>query len=194
MRNYVLLAAINRALNIKPGRKKHKPPSGRRRVKRNIMKTAEDFLQIESSQRQHFDVLEHQERMNTLIDQRDFNLFSILKPKFGIDGDQYYVLFGADLQSGVAGFGDTLFAAIINFNLAFTRPVPKKKSPSMAKESSAPEKATEARLTDNQQSKAGSEDSTQICPHFDRWTILDSNGVAMYKIPACISQGKLLPC
>lgn len=48
--------------------------------------------------------------------------------------------------------------------------------------------------TDNQQSKAGSEDSTQICPHFDRWTIFDSNGVAMYKIPACISQGKLLPC
>lgn len=38
------------------------------------------------------------------------------------------------------------------------------------------------------------EDSTQICPHFDRWTIFGSKGEVMYRIPACINQGKLLPC
>jgi hypothetical protein len=38
------------------------------------------------------------------------------------------------------------------------------------------------------------EDSTQICPHFDWWTIFGSKGEVMYRIPACINQGKLLPC
>ena len=29
------------------------------------------------------------------------------RPKFGVDGDQYFFLLGEDLQSGVAGFGKT---------------------------------------------------------------------------------------
>ena len=32
------------------------------------------------------------------------------------DGNQWYFLLGEDLQSGVAGFGDTPYAAMIDFN------------------------------------------------------------------------------
>jgi len=32
-----------------------------------------------------------------------------------------------------------------------------------------------------------------ICPCFDTWTVIDHNGVIMYKIPACINQGKHAP-
>lgn len=87
--------------------------------------TQEDFLQIESSQRQHFEVLEHQERYNTIIEASEMNLFKLLSPKFGIDGNQYYVLYGDDLQSGVAGFGDTLYLAILDFNKSFHKPITK---------------------------------------------------------------------
>ncbi|MDB5997198.1 MAG: hypothetical protein JWP42_4334 [Pseudomonas sp.] len=31
---------------------------------------------------------------------------AVFRPALSIDGNQYCVLFGADLQSGVAGFGD----------------------------------------------------------------------------------------
>ena len=87
--------------------------------------TQEDFLQIESSQRQHFDVMEHQSKMNVLVEAEEMNLFSILKPKTSIDGNQYCVLYGEDLQSGVAGFGDTLMLAIYDFNKSFHKPMVK---------------------------------------------------------------------
>ena len=32
-----------------------------------------------------------------------------------------------------------------------------------------------------------------ICPHSDRWTIIDSDGSVMYTIHACINQGKRAP-
>jgi hypothetical protein len=104
------------------------------------MRTAEDFLQIESSQRQHFEVLEHQDRQSLLVEQLEMNLFVLLKPKVFMDGNQYCVLHGEDLQSGIAGFGNTIRTAIYDFNKAFDRELPKKKeSPYMAKQSSAPE-------------------------------------------------------
>lgn len=34
-----------------------------------------------------------------------------VKPRLGQDGDQWFVLHGRDLQSGVAGFGPTIKAA-----------------------------------------------------------------------------------
>ena len=33
--------------------------------------------------------------------------FYLLRPKIGIDGNQWFCLYGDDLQNGVAGFGDT---------------------------------------------------------------------------------------
>jgi len=85
--------------------------------------TQEELLQVESSQRQWNETLQHQEKLNAIIQEEEYCLFSMLKPKFGIDGNQYYVLYGEDLQSGIAGFGDTLHLAVIDFNRQFHKPI-----------------------------------------------------------------------
>lgn len=41
------------------------------------------------------------------------------KPKFGLDGNQFYFLLGGDLQSGVAGFGNTPALAAADFDRNF---------------------------------------------------------------------------
>ena len=41
---------------------------------------------------------------------------AIYKPKISIDGNQWCVLYGEDLQSGVAGFGDSPEKAMQDFN------------------------------------------------------------------------------
>lgn len=66
---------------------------------------------------------EHQVRMRLLEQQEDYNLFHFLKPKVSIDGNQWCVLYGENLQDGIAGFGDTLHKAILNFNENFHTPV-----------------------------------------------------------------------
>ena len=81
--------------------------------------TPEEILRIESSQRQHFDVMQHQEMMNLIVEKEEYNLFSILKPKVGKDGNQWYVLYGDDFHDGIVGFGDTIYLAIIDFNKQF---------------------------------------------------------------------------
>ena len=77
--------------------------------------------QIESSQRQHFQALEHSLRQEILIKESDFKLFEMLKPKISIDGNQYCVLLGVNLQDGIAGFGDTLYRTVLDFNNQFNR-------------------------------------------------------------------------
>jgi hypothetical protein len=75
-----------------------------------------DYEQIESSQRQHFEVIEHQERLNLIMQQQEYNLFSMLKPKLYVDGNEWCCLLGDDIQSGICGFGDTPYKAIHDFN------------------------------------------------------------------------------
>ena len=67
----------------------------------------------------------HQSNMNVCIEREEINLFSMLKPKVSIDGNQWCVLYGENLQDGVAGFGDTLMKAIYNFNKSFHLPITK---------------------------------------------------------------------
>lgn len=55
-------------------------------------------------------------------------LFSLLKPRFGVDGNQFFVLLG-ELPTGIAGFGDTLHEAIGAWNAEFHKAVPKRKLP-----------------------------------------------------------------
>lgn len=43
------------------------------------------------------------------------NVISMLKPAFGIDGNQFYFLLGKNVQSGIAGFGDTAADAAYDF-------------------------------------------------------------------------------
>jgi len=79
----------------------------------------ETYWKEKLSREQHQLDYEHQSRMNALVQAEEMNLFSLLKPKVGIDGDQHYVLYGDNLQQGVAGFGDTLMLAIYDFNKSF---------------------------------------------------------------------------
>lgn len=88
----------------------------------------QELDQLESSQRQHFEVIQHQEKLNLAVEQLEYNLFAMLKPKVFIDGDQYCVLLGKDLQEGIAGFGDTIYKAILDFNMQFHLPIKKQKN------------------------------------------------------------------
>ena len=75
-----------------------------------------DLEQVESSQRQHFDALQHNEKMHLLIKQDEYNLFVMIKPKLYMDGDQWCCLYGDNLQTGIAGYGDTPYLAILDWN------------------------------------------------------------------------------
>jgi hypothetical protein len=77
---------------------------------------------------QHQNDLYQEARMAVVIEQQEVNLFSILRPKVFIDGNKYCVLYGEDLQTGIAGFGDTIMGAIYDFNKSFNKPVKKQKN------------------------------------------------------------------
>lgn len=64
---------------------------------------------------------QHEMKMAVLTEQFEYNLFSMLKPKVFMDGDKWCVLYGDNLQDGVAGFGNTPHDAVIDFNQAFNR-------------------------------------------------------------------------
>ena len=49
-------------------------------------------------------------------EQQGFNLFATLKPTIQQDGNQWCVLYGENLQVGIAGFGDSPQLAIIDWN------------------------------------------------------------------------------
>lgn len=65
-----------------------------------------------------------QSRLNSAIEAEEMNLFSMLKPRLFQDGNQWCVLHGGDLQSGICGFGDTPRKAIRDFNKAWDSGVP----------------------------------------------------------------------
>lgn len=53
----------------------------------------------------------------------EYNLVALLRPSISIDGNQWCVLYGENLQDGVAGFGDTAFEAVLAFNKEWHRRV-----------------------------------------------------------------------
>lgn len=83
------------------------------------MSQQEELYEAESGQRQHFAFLEHNEAMNALVIKRDMALVDSLHPKITKDGNQWCVLCGDNLQEGIAGFGNTIYAAILDFNSQF---------------------------------------------------------------------------
>jgi len=42
-----------------------------------------------------------------------------LNPRFGREGNQFFFLLGEDLQTGIAGFGDTPYLASLDFDSNF---------------------------------------------------------------------------
>ena len=78
--------------------------------------TEDNFYQNVCDQKCWNETLEHQERMALALEQEEYNLFSMLHPTLKKDGNQWCVLYGQDLQNGIAGFGDTPRLAILDWN------------------------------------------------------------------------------
>jgi hypothetical protein len=75
-----------------------------------------DFAQVESSQRQFNEQLEHESRFRAAQIAEELAVFAALKPSLQKDGDMWCVLLGDNLQEGVAAFGKSPLEAIRNFN------------------------------------------------------------------------------
>jgi hypothetical protein len=78
-----------------------------------------DFEEIESSQRQHHQEMKHYQEMCNPEEERVTTLISKLKPKLSKDGNMWCFLYGENLQEGIAGFGETLYAAMFDFDKSF---------------------------------------------------------------------------
>ncbi len=63
--------------------------------------------------------LTEESRRNAAIEAEEMNLFVLLKPSIQQDGNQWCVLYGDNLQVGIAGFGNTPMQAICDFNKAW---------------------------------------------------------------------------
>lgn len=72
-----------------------------------------------SSQDVRYSELQHDAKMYLLMTEQEYQLFAMLKPSLKKDGNQWCVLFGKDLQEGIAGFGDTPYLAILDWNKQF---------------------------------------------------------------------------
>jgi hypothetical protein len=75
--------------------------------------------------RTHMDDLVDESRLATAMEAQEYNLFAILRPSINIDGNMWCVLYGDNLQDGVAGFGPSPYLAILDFNKAFHKPLGK---------------------------------------------------------------------
>ena len=71
-----------------------------------------------------YETLTQQSVYNTAIEAEEMNLLAVLKPRVFIDGDQWCVLWGENVQDGVAGFGDTPRLAAYDFVRAWGRRLP----------------------------------------------------------------------
>ncbi len=63
-----------------------------------------------------YKTLTQQSDHNAAIEREEYNLFATIKPKLYKDGNQWCCLYGEDLQVGIAGFGDTPWFAIMDWN------------------------------------------------------------------------------
>lgn len=63
----------------------------------------------------HYQDLQHQSIMNRLIQEQEYSLFAQLKPSLTKDGNMWCVLYGDNLQTGIVGFGETPYLAVLDF-------------------------------------------------------------------------------
>lgn len=61
--------------------------------------------------------------ISIIRERQEYNLLSILKPRIMVDGNAWCILYGENLQDGVAGFGDTAYLAVLDFNKQWHRKV-----------------------------------------------------------------------
>lgn len=66
-----------------------------------------------------YETLTKQSINNAAVEAEEYNLVSLLKPKIFLDGRRWCVLYGENIQDGVAGFGLTPYKAVLDFNRAW---------------------------------------------------------------------------
>jgi hypothetical protein len=71
-------------------------------------------------------------RLTAAIQAEEYTLIATLKPRIFVDGDQWCVLWGENLQDGIAGFGESPTLAVYDFNKAWHKKLPKKVATEMA--------------------------------------------------------------
>lgn len=81
----------------------------------------------ETAQSQHDAALLQQSRMSYAIEMEELCRFNLLRPKLYRDGNQWCVLYGENIQEGIAGFGDTPNKAIFDWNGAWHREITKER-------------------------------------------------------------------
>jgi len=74
-----------------------------------------DYEQIESSQRQHDNNMEHIQRMDNEHELHCLRVVQSLGLAPRKDGNQWCYLYGENLQEGISGFGDTIILACMDF-------------------------------------------------------------------------------
>jgi len=86
--------------------------------------TESDYYYNKASQERIYSDLQHEAIMNELILKNEMALFSTLNPVLSKDGNQWCCLLGENLQTGICGFGNTPYLAILYFNKSFYKPQP----------------------------------------------------------------------
>lgn len=59
--------------------------------------------------------------LSDIVQQIEYRLFQMLKPKLYKDGDKWCCLYGDNIQVGICGFGDTPYASILEFNKSWNK-------------------------------------------------------------------------
>jgi len=73
------------------------------------------------NQLENYASLEWDKKNALIVQQQEFNLVSLLRPRLFIDGDQWCCLYGSNVQDGVCGFGESPIDAVYDFNKAWNR-------------------------------------------------------------------------
>ena len=76
----------------------------------------QDYGQIESSQRQHQDIMLHQTKLEHEYEIHCLEVVHTLGLLPFKDGNQWCYLYGENIQEGISGFGDTVMLACTHFN------------------------------------------------------------------------------
>ena len=89
-----------------------------------------EILKAESNRRSNWGDQIKQSERSRAVEAEELNLFILLGCTLLRDGNQWCVLYGKDLQEGIAGFGDSPMKAIWDFNKQFKSTI-EKRAPEM---------------------------------------------------------------
>lgn len=92
-------------------------------IKNTAVETGDKYEVI--SQLLHYIDALGQSVKNIAVETEEYNLFSILKPKLFIKENQWCCLYGNDIETGIAGFGESPYASILNWSKQWYKKISK---------------------------------------------------------------------